>query len=243
MKTVTQAIIIEAPIARVWSKMIHQHSYQKWTRVFGEKSMFSGEWQLGANLQFTDGDVGMVAEVITYAYPHEIGLKYTALIEAGQVITTTNEAKLWQQSTEVYSFEPLDQSTTRFTVNLTCPTTYYLGFEQMWAQALIALKQLCEHDALPPKLTVTAQLDYPITEAWHHWLEPKSIQQWNHASDDWYSPKAVHDLRIGGSFCYTLAAKDGSFSFDFTGIFTEIIPYHYIALLLSDGRSVQLHFI
>ena len=46
-----------------------------------------------------------------------------------------------------------------------------------------------------------------------------NVMNWNNASDDWYCPKAENDLKEGGKFAFTMAAKDGSFSFDFGGDF------------------------
>jgi uncharacterized protein YndB with AHSA1/START domain len=65
---------------------------------------------------------------------------------------------------------------------------------------------------------------------------------WNFASDDWHSPEASNDFQVGGKFVYTMAAKDGSFSFDFSGKFTEITLQKTISYLLDDGRKVDITF-
>ena len=74
------------------------------------------------------------------------------------------------------------------------------------------------------------------------WTSPKHVQQWNHASEDWHCPKATNDLRVGGSFSYTMAAKDGSFSFDFEGKYTDVKPLHRISYVMADGRKVTTEF-
>lgn len=74
----------------------------------------------------------------------------------------------------------------------------------------------------PIKITVKAEINAPINKVWKCWTEPVHIVNWNHASDDWHTPYAENDLRVGGKFSYTMAAKDGSFSFDFWGIYTHI---------------------
>lgn len=51
---------------------------------------------------------------------------------------------------------------------------------------------------------------------------PQHITQWNQASDDWHCPSADNDLRVGGSFSSKMAARDGSFEFDFEGIYDEV---------------------
>jgi uncharacterized protein YndB with AHSA1/START domain len=60
--------------------------------------------------------------------------------------------------------------------------------------------------------------------------------------DDWHTPKAVLDLQVGGKFVYTVAAKDGSFSFDFEGTYLTIDPQKHISIELGDGRSMKVAF-
>lgn len=91
-------------------------------------------------------------------------------------------------------------------------------------------------------LTVTAFIEAPINKVWDCWTLPEHIQQWCAASPDWHVPAAENDLREGGDFTTTMAAKDGSVSFDFTGIYTEIIPNQLIAYRLTDGRFVSIKF-
>ena len=64
------------------------------------------------------------------------------------------------------------------------------------------------------RITITTHVNKPVTHVWRIWTEPAHIMQWNAASDDWHCPKTTNDLRIGGSFSSTMAARDGSFSFD-----------------------------
>lgn len=65
---------------------------------------------------------------------------------------------------------------------------------------------------------------------------------WNHASEDWHTPKAVNDLRKEGRFIFIMAAKDGSFSFDFGGSYTAIDPQKKISYTLDDGRVADVLF-
>jgi uncharacterized protein YndB with AHSA1/START domain len=41
---------------------------------------------------------------------------------------------------------------------------------------------------------------------------------------------------VGGSFTFTMAARDASFQFDFEGTYTEVIAQSRINILLADGR-------
>lgn len=91
-------------------------------------------------------------------------------------------------------------------------------------------------------VTVQTIVNAPIEQVWKSWIEPKHIEQWNAASDDWHTPKAINDVRVGGRFVYTMAAKDGSVSFDFNGTFEEIIEFKKIVTRLDDDRRVWVTF-
>jgi len=96
----------------------------------------------------------------------------------------------------------------------------------------------------PEKNSVTVQvtIDAPAKKVWEFWTEPEHITQWYHASDDWHAPYADNDLRTDGKFKTTMAAKDGSFSFDFEGSYTNIQTYKLIEYTLGDGRTVSISF-
>jgi uncharacterized protein YndB with AHSA1/START domain len=65
---------------------------------------------------------------------------------------------------------------------------------------------------------------------------------WNHASDDWQTTAAVNNLEPGGTFSYHMAAKDGSFGFDFGGVYDKVIPYDKIYFTLGDDRKIEVSF-
>lgn len=66
---------------------------------------------------------------------------------------------------------------------------------------------------------------------------------WNHAGNDWHCPAAQNDLRQGGSFVYKMAAKDGSFEFDFGGTYDEVKEHELIAFTMGDNRTVRVTFV
>jgi uncharacterized protein YndB with AHSA1/START domain len=65
---------------------------------------------------------------------------------------------------------------------------------------------------------------------------------WNFASEDWHSPRAENDLRAGGSFSSRMEAKDGSFGFDFGGVYDAVRENEYIEYTMGDGRNVKVEF-
>lgn len=91
-------------------------------------------------------------------------------------------------------------------------------------------------------ITIEAQIQAPIQKVWEHWTEPKHIVKWNHASDDWHTPHAENDLKAGGKFISRMEAKDGSFGFDFVGVYDEILPHKIIAYTMEDGRKAKINF-
>lgn len=92
-------------------------------------------------------------------------------------------------------------------------------------------------------LTVTATIKAPSAQVWQAFNDPQAIQQWNQASPDWHCPASENDLRIGGHFKHTMAARDGSFSFDFSGIYTKVDTEKHLAYSMDDGRTAAVHFI
>ncbi len=66
--------------------------------------------------------------------------------------------------------------------------------------------------------------------------------QRTHASDDRHAPAATNDLKVWGKFSTTMAAKDWSMSFDFGGIYSEVIEHKQISYEMEDGRKVNILF-
>jgi len=91
-------------------------------------------------------------------------------------------------------------------------------------------------------LTVQSTINAPVEKVWEYWNKPEHIVKWAAASDDWHTTKAENDLRVGGSFVSRMEAKDGSFGFDFGGIYDEVRNNEYIAYTLGDGRKVNIAF-
>ena len=91
-------------------------------------------------------------------------------------------------------------------------------------------------------ITVESIVNAPIEKVWKLWTTPSDIMKWNNASPDWHTPKAENDLRAGGKFVYTMAAKDGSVSFDFSGVYNQVKTHELISSRLDDGRSLKITF-
>jgi len=92
-------------------------------------------------------------------------------------------------------------------------------------------------------ITIEATVNLPIETVWSKWTNPNDIVKWNTASEDWHTTKAENDLVIGGKFSSRMEAKDGSFGFDFWGIYTHIIPNELIEYTMVDDRKASVKFI
>lgn len=81
-----------------------------------------------------------------------------------------------------------------------------------------------------------------MSKVWQYWNDPLHIVHWAFASDDWEAPAAENDVRVGGTFNITMAAKDKSQQFNFTGTYTSVEDHTRIAYVMDDGRKVNVEF-
>ena len=91
-------------------------------------------------------------------------------------------------------------------------------------------------------ITIETIVHADAKTVWEVWSNPTHIKNWAYASDDWEAPYAENDLRVGGIFKTTMAAKDKSMSFDFGGTYTVVKPLETIDYILGDGRNVFTNF-
>ena len=91
-------------------------------------------------------------------------------------------------------------------------------------------------------ITIETIVIVPVEKVWQLWTEPAHITKWNNASEDWHTPYAENDVQAGGKFVSRMEAKDGSFGFDFSGVYDVVRVNEYIAYTLDDGRKVTISF-
>jgi uncharacterized protein YndB with AHSA1/START domain len=87
-------------------------------------------------------------------------------------------------------------------------------------------------------ITVETFVKAPPAVVWKLYTTPADINQWNAASDDWHTTRSQVDLRVGGTFSFRMEAKDGSFGFDFEGIYTRLVPHQTIEYSFGDRKAV-----
>lgn len=99
-----------------------------------------------------------------------------------------------------------------------------------------------ENDKSIP-ITIETVVHAPVGRVWEYWTEPEHIMKWNNASEDWFTPNAENDLNAGGKLNWRMEAKDGSYGFDFSGVYDEVRKHELITYTLDDGRKVRITFI
>lgn len=72
------------------------------------------------------------------------------------------------------------------------------------------------------RITVSATVNADKSTVWDCYTNPEHIINWNFADPSWHCPKAENDMTVGGTYNARMEARDGSFGFDFTAIYTKI---------------------
>lgn len=57
-------------------------------------------------------------------------------------------------------------------------------------------------------ITITTTINAPMDKVWEYWTKPEHIVKWNSASEDWHTPRAENDLRVGGTFTSRMESRD-----------------------------------
>src|SRR5215216_300030 len=92
------------------------------------------------------------------------------------------------------------------------------------------------------KVTVESTINAPVEKVWEFWNLPEHVTKWCSPSPDWHAPSAENDLQTGGKFSTRMEAKDGSFGFDFGGVYDNVKEPELIEYTMGDGRKVSVTF-
>ena len=231
---------IHAPKQRVWYVLWEKSFYEQWTRLFAEGSTVKTDgWKEGSMVQFLGpNENGMVSMVVANKPNEYMSFRHLGIVKDGVEDTTSDEATGWAGAMENYTLKE-ENGITALTVEMETTEEYKDYFNNKWPKALAKVKELSEAKTM---ITVTAKVNVTIDTVWDSWTNPAHIVNWNNASDDWHTPKASNDLRKDGRFTFTMAAKDGSFSFDFGGTYTSVEPKQKISYIMDDGRVANVWF-
>ena len=91
-------------------------------------------------------------------------------------------------------------------------------------------------------ITIHTTVPTDAATAWRIYTDPEHVTQWNFASPDWHCPAATAEVEPGGRYSSTMAARDGSMSFEFAGTYDTVDPPFELSSVLDDGRRVKVEF-
>jgi uncharacterized protein YndB with AHSA1/START domain len=239
-KTLTKKefkVNINAPRNIVWHALWNDAHYRNWTSAFHEGSYAESDWNEGSEIKFLGPEGGgMYSEIAKKDEPSFMSFRHLGELKNFE----KQPASTWAGGMENYRLEEKDGGT-ELTVEVDLEPGFVEQFTAIFPKALQRVKEIAESEE-GKSVTVEATINAPVEKVWNFWSAPEHITQWCQASDDWHAPKAENDLRTGGSFSTTMAAKDGSFSFDFGGTYTNVRQHELMEYVMGDGRKVRITF-
>jgi uncharacterized protein YndB with AHSA1/START domain len=149
MQKLHQKIFINAPREKVWNTMLDDATYREWTKEFCPGSYYKGNWEQGTKMLFIGPDeantteMGMVSTIKENRKPEFISVEHLGIYKDGVEDTTSDEAKKWAPAFENYTFIEKDGGT-ELHIDMDIQEEQKATFEEMWAKALVSLKDLCE---------------------------------------------------------------------------------------------------
>jgi uncharacterized protein YndB with AHSA1/START domain len=230
---------INAPANKVWQVLWNDSTYRKWTSVFQEGSYAVSDWKQGSRIQFlsSKGD-GMFSEIAELKPNEYMAFRHLGIVKDFKEQPPTAETESWKDAIETYSLKGNNDHTS-LEVNLNSVGEYEDYFNKTFPGALKIVKELAEN---PVMLNVETTVAAPVEKVWEYWSKPEHITRWNNASDDWHTPHAENDMRVGGKFVSRMESKDGSMGFDFNGVYDEVKTNELIAYTIEGGRKVNISF-
>lgn len=241
MKKLEFTIDINAPAEKVWYSLWDEENYKNWTSAFCEGSYVVTDYKEGSKAHFLSPSGEGMFSSVSINKPFEImSFNHIGILKNFEEQPIDDETKLWSGCEEKYELSENDGKTTvKASVDVIDQHVDY--FDQSFPNGLKKLKEIAENPSVK-SISIYTTVNASIEKVWDYWTNPKHIVNWNNASDDWHTPKASNDLRVGGIFSSTMAAKDGSMSFDFEGKYSEIETYKKIVYQIADGRNVTITF-
>lgn len=143
------SIVIDAPKEKVWHTMLDDATYRQWTTAFNPGSYYQGSWEEGSEILFLgpnpdgSGEGGMYSRIAENRPYEFISIEHLGILKNGEKDTTSDEAKKWTPAFENYTFKETENGT-EVSVDMDIEEEYKEMFDDMWPQALKALKELAE---------------------------------------------------------------------------------------------------
>jgi len=228
---------INAPRNTVWHALWEDNYYRQWTSVFYDGSYAESNWNEGDEIKFLGpGGGGMYSIIDKKEEPSLMSFKHL-----GELKNNVKQPESpWSGAIEEYRLAD-SEGKTELVVEMDLTEDMKDYFLKTFPVALEKVKAIAESQEIK-SVTIETTVNAPVEKVWESWTAPEHITKWNQASPDWHCPKAENDVTPGGKFSITMAAKDGSFSFDFGGMYDEVKTNELLAYTLADGRKVKVNF-
>jgi uncharacterized protein YndB with AHSA1/START domain len=239
LKKISFSTVIKAPKAKVWNALWDDENYKKWTAAFAAGSNAITDWQEGSKVLFLDAKGDGMKCTIAKKIEHEfMSFKYNGEVKNNEDVPLDEKNSDWVNGFENYTLKDANGITT-LTVEITVTEGMMDYFNNTFPAALENVKKIAEARTA---ITIETTINAPVEKIWDYWNKPEHITKWCSASPDWHAPKAENDLKAGGKFSTRMEAKDGSFGFDFGGVYDEVKTNELIAYTLDDERKVSIVF-
>ncbi|NJS41846.1 hypothetical protein HC766_06030 [Candidatus Gracilibacteria bacterium] len=130
--------------------MLGEETYLIWAKEFSPntKSWVEGSWEEGSKIKFLakdkNGISGMTSEIAENKQYKFVSIRHLGYVLNGVEDTTSPEITALMPSYENYSFEQLDENTTKLRVYMDSDPKYTEMFQELWPKALTKLKEICE---------------------------------------------------------------------------------------------------
>lgn len=141
------SIIIKAPMAKVWTIMLGDETYRRWTEPFAPGSYYVGTWQQGSRMLFLapgkTGESGMVSRIIQVRPYEYLCIEHLGVIRNGVQDTSSDEVMSWSGAREEYRLSRIGDAT-EVLVALDANDKIRKMLLAAWPKALKKLKYLAE---------------------------------------------------------------------------------------------------
>lgn len=145
MKKLVFEKLINAPVEKVWKRMLDRETYIEWVGASWPGSTYTGKWEQGEKISFAGEDgSGTLAEIRQLRRNELISATHVAILLPGGIEDRTSDlAKNWVGIVEEYHFESKGNATL-LTVEITTNPEWEQMFNDGWPAALDKLKEISE---------------------------------------------------------------------------------------------------
>jgi len=235
------SIEINASPEKIWFVLWDDHHYRQWTSVFCEGSWMVTDWREGGKVHFlAPNGEGMYSLLEVNSAKEKMYFRHIGELKDFEEQPVDEKTGAWSGAREYYSLSVKDSPTAPSVLNvlMDIDDTHLPYFLETFPKALAKVKELAENF----RITVKAEVGKPLEEVWEKWTSPEHVVRWTFASDDWHAPYVENDLIAGGKFLTRMEARDGSYGFDFWGVYDLVELHSQIGYTLGDDRKVIIIF-